>query len=83
VPRSRRSEPFIHIKGGSLLATSLDDQEQHSIVLSDFAIQEHEVTNAEYRRFNPEHDPNGDEDFPVAYVTWYDAMAYAAAPEVT
>jgi len=54
----------------------------HTVKLSSFLIQEHEVTNAEYRRFDPQHrpfagmTPAGD-DYPVVDVSWYDAMAYA------
>ncbi len=45
-----------------------------------FWIQRHEVTNAEYRRFDPGHVfPAGDERHPVANVTWEEAMAYAAS----
>ena len=29
-----------------------EDDEQHQVTLSPFRIQEHEVTNAEYRRFD-------------------------------
>ena len=46
--------------------------------VSPFYLQQHEVTNAEYRRFDPEHDPEAPADHPVVGVSWYDAMAYAA-----
>jgi formylglycine-generating enzyme required for sulfatase activity len=46
--------------------------------VSPFYLQEHEVTNAEYRRFDPSHDPAAPDGHPVANVSWYDAMAYAA-----
>ena len=54
------------------------------MTVSPFRIQEHEVTNAEYRRFlsqsqpDPNHDYEAAQDLPVVNVTWYDAMAYAA-----
>ena len=54
------------------------------MTVSPFRIQEHEVTNAEYRRFlsqsepDPNHDYEAAQDLPVVKVTWYDAMAYAA-----
>ncbi|MDH3207701.1 MAG: formylglycine-generating enzyme family protein [Gemmatimonadota bacterium] len=44
-----------------------------------FWIQEHEVTNAEYRRFDPQHTfASGLERHPVVEVTWVEARAYAA-----
>jgi len=51
---------------------------QRRIAVSPFRIQEHEVTNAEYRRFDPNHDRLAAADLPVVNVTWYEAMAYAA-----
>ena len=45
-----------------------------------FWMQRHEVTNEEYRRFDPAHEfPAGDERRPVAGVTWEEAMLYAAS----
>ena len=41
-------------------------------------MQRHEVTNAEYRRLVPDYHPDGDDDLPVALVTWYAAYTYAA-----
>ena len=40
-------------------------------------MQEHEVTNEEYRRFDPDHDPDARDEHPVVNVYWDDAMAYA------
>jgi formylglycine-generating enzyme required for sulfatase activity len=50
----------------------------HPVDVSPFYIQEHEVTNAEYRRFDPNHDRLAPDDYPVVNVTWYEATAYAA-----
>ena len=45
-----------------------------------FWMQEHEVTNEEYRRFDAGHAfPLGDERRPVVNVTWREAMAYAVS----
>ena len=51
---------------------------QSRITVSPFRIQEHEVTNAEYRRFDPNHDRLAPDDLPVVNVSWYEAAAYAA-----
>jgi len=45
-----------------------------------FWMQEHEVTNQEYRRFDAGHAfLDGEERHPVANVTWREAMAYAVS----
>ena len=44
-----------------------------------FSIQQHEVTNDEYRRFDPTHKFEGFTGrHPVTNVSWYDSAAYAA-----
>ena len=54
------------------------------VTLSPFTIQEHEVTNGEYRRFlsrsqpGLKHNYEAAQDLPVVEIAWYDAMAYAA-----
>ena len=51
----------------------------HSVQMSPFSMQQHEVTNDEYRRFDPAHTfPAGEGLHPVANVSWYEAAAYAA-----
>ena len=45
-----------------------------------FWMQEHEVTNEEYRRFDPAHEfPAGQERYPVVNVTWREALEYAVS----
>ena len=51
----------------------------HRVTVSGFWIQEHEVTNEEYRLFVPGHQfQSGEERHPVTPVTWRQAMDYAA-----
>ena len=51
---------------------------EHQVTLSPFYLQQHEVTNEEYRRFDPEHASGAPDNHPVVEVSWYEAMAYAA-----
>ena len=54
------------------------ERPQRRITVSPFRMQEHEVTNAEYRRFDSNHDRLAPGDQPVVNVSWYEATAYAA-----
>ena len=52
---------------------------EHRVRLSNYAIQQHEVTNDEYRRFDPgRRFPAGKDRYPVDSVDWYEAQGYAA-----
>ncbi len=43
-----------------------------------FFIDKYEITNGQYWRFDRTHSfPEGEEDFPVTNITWYEAMAFA------
>ena len=55
-----------------------NDSGTRRVRVSPFYLQQHEVTSAEYRRFDPNHNPGAPDDHPVTNVSWYDAMAYAA-----
>lgn len=56
-----------------------DERPPRRVAVEGFWIQEHEVTNREYRRFDPDHDfPPGEALHPVVDVTWREAMAYAS-----
>ena len=74
----------IAIAGGSFTmgspvasAENSGERPQHIVTLRPFVMQEHEVTNGEYRRFDPSHNPGLADDLPAVDVSWYDAMAYA------
>lgn len=55
-----------------------DERPIRRLRISGFWIQEHPVTNREYRRFAPAHAyPPGRGRYPVTGVTWEEAMAYA------
>lgn len=79
--------PRIRIEGGTFQMGSADDnpdandneKPKHPVTVSSFWIQEHPVTNVEYRRFKPLRSFNaGKERHPVVIVSWREAMDYAA-----
>ena len=57
-----------------------DERPVHRVTMSGFWIQEHEVTNEEYRRFDAGHQfPSGQERYPVVAVSWQQAIDYASS----
>ena len=70
--------PRVLIEGGTFTMGSADDSPRHRVTLSAFRIQQHEVTNEEYERFDPGGGCAGEPKQPVVCVTWYESMAYAA-----
>lgn len=74
----------IWIEGGTFQMGSTggrDNEEPvHQVTVSGFWIQEHEVTNEEYQRFDVKHSfPSGQERHPVVNVKWQEAMDYAGS----
>jgi formylglycine-generating enzyme required for sulfatase activity len=59
----------------------LDERPMHTVRVSQFSIQQHEVTNEEYRRFDPTREVRRGESLgshPVLHVSWHEAAGYAA-----
>ena len=81
-PLAGDDNPRIFIEGGTFMMGEDTDAARpvHQVTVSSFWIQEHEVTNEEYRRFVPGHRfPSGQERYPVVNVTWQQTMDYAAS----
>ena len=87
LPRTeyRSEDPYanmIYIPAGEFLMGDDDGPENvrpaHQIFLQGFLIDAYEVTNYQYKQFDPAHHyPQGLELYPVVNVTWEDANAYA------
>ena len=81
---------FVSIEGGCFqMGDSVGDGDPnerpvHEVCVSDFALGKHEVTNGQYKKFNPQHQSGQsqgsslDEDNqPVVNVSWEKAVAFA------
>ncbi|MDZ7343007.1 MAG: formylglycine-generating enzyme family protein [candidate division KSB1 bacterium] len=66
---------MVRVDGGTILDPNQPGKE---IEVSPFLIDKYEVTNAQYKKFKPEHTFSEDQaDFPVTNITYEEAMAYA------
>ena len=66
------------LMGSTKFSGSDNEYPQHRVRLSPFYLQEHEVTNEEYRRFKSDHEfPRGQERHPAVRVSWKEASDYA------
>ena len=88
----RDGMPLVYVPAGPFIMGSadgnFDERPPHNVHVDAFLIDVHEVTNAQFERFVKEsgYQPKGpwqrgfeagQEDYPVRFVTWHDAMAYA------
>lgn len=81
----RSEDPYAnmrYIPGGEFVMGDdnghVDARPMHRVTLPEFFIDVYEVTNAQYKRFNPSHSfLKGMEHYPVVNVTWEEAQAYA------
>lgn len=82
IPRSPHPE-WIDLPGGRFVMGDSDsdfedEAFEHPVEVSPFRLKRHEVTNGEYRKLVPDHEPGRGEDLPVVFITWFEAYAYAA-----
>jgi formylglycine-generating enzyme required for sulfatase activity len=82
--RIKNGIPYIHICGGTFTMGSAandpraaeDEEPAHEVTLSEFWLGKTEVSNAQYRRFHPDH--KGEDNLPATWVSWDEAKAACA-----
>lgn len=73
---------WIDIPAGTFMMGSKEgeggdnERPRHEVSVSAFRIMRHEVTNEDYRLFQPDHD--GKARLPVGSISWHEAYTYAA-----
>ncbi len=81
---------FVFVKGGcyemgdSYGDGDVNERPVHEVCVKDFYISKYEVTNAQFRKFKPEHSSGkhdgislDDDNQPVVNVSWFDAVNFA------
>ena len=77
-------ENFIHVQRAAIghAVTGSSIFTGTPIIISDFYISDHEVTQAEYQKYcnysdlKPDNNYGGGINYPAYYVSWYDALVY-------
>ena len=84
-PRDSVFPEMVPVPGGTFTMGSKDgrpdEQPEHQVTVSPFAMSKYEVTNEEYERFDPKHRKHRDgyswrDREPVIYVSWVDGARY-------
>ena len=68
---------MVLINGGVFDMGNSSEKPIHTVEISDFYIGKYEVTNREYRKYNPDHCSDWSNDnYPVESVPWFDVIEY-------
>ncbi len=79
---AEKYDGMVHVPAGKFIMGANDGEDDEKpkgeVFVKGFYIDKYEVTNAQYKRFKPDHAfPEGKEDYPVVNVTWFESNEYA------
>ncbi len=75
--KGEKPEGMVLVPAGKFSYGDEDEGTLKTVDLKAFFIDKHEVTNAQYRKFKPEHKfPSNKADHPVSNISWHDADTY-------